>query len=165
MAHVRSADTSTPAASSRAELDRILQRYGCSRSGQDYDRASGTIAIWFTVPDSSAAGARDVPVRLVVRLADVTASLQAHYQASTKHWRQRVTPELVERVAWRHVVFLVEAGLVAADAGVKKVSEFFLADTVVRDNRGREARLIDALDSQTPEWRALLGPPAEAAHG
>jgi hypothetical protein len=53
--------------------------------------------------------------------------------------------------------------LVAAEAGVKRISEFFLADTVLTDTKGREARLIEMLDGTTGNWRRMLtaGSPAE----
>ena len=151
--HVRSADTSTSVAYSRGELERILLRYGCTRSGHDTDREAQRIAVWFTVPDSKLGGGEFVPVRIEIALADVRARLNATAKTG-------VSPEQVERVAWRHVVLLVEAGLCAAEAGVKRVSEFFLADTVVRDDEGRPVRLIEALDrtlaSGGGNWRHLL---------
>jgi hypothetical protein len=149
MSHLRSADTSTSVMGSRNELEKILLRYGCTRSGSDTDRESQRVTVWFTVPDHKLGKGEFVPVRIEVSLRDVKARLEAH----TKRTAQ---PEQVERVAWRHIVFLVEAGLVAAEAGIKKVSEFFLADTVVRDLQGREARFMQALEAQQPQWKAML---------
>lgn len=150
MSHLRSADTSTSVMASRNELEKILTRYGCTRSGSDMDREAQRVTVWFTVPDSKIGKGEFVPVRIEVSLRDVKARLEAHT-------RRTAQPEQVERVAWRHIVFLIEAGLVAAEAGVKKISEFFLADTVVRDAEGRPARFIQALEAREPQWKALLG--------
>jgi hypothetical protein len=158
VSHVRSADTSTSVMNSRNELERILARYGCTRSGSDTDREAQRVTVWFTVPDHKLGKGEFVPVRIEVSLRDVRARLEAHEKAARRQVRYTaIEQEQVERVAWRHIVFLVEAGLVAAEAGIKKVSEFFLADTVMRDSQGREARLIDLLDKTQPEWKALLG--------
>ena len=148
MSHLRSADTSTSVQWSRNELERVLTRYGCTRSGSDIDREAQRITVWFTVPDHKLGKGEFVPVRLEVSLAAVRARLQAHQTRSAQ----------VERVAWRHIVFLVEAGLVAAEAGVKKISEFFLADTMVRNHvTGQSERFIATLEATQPEWKALLG--------
>jgi hypothetical protein len=154
MTHVRSLTTSTPAAYSRAELERILVRYGCTRFGTDTDYEAQTLRVWFTVPDAKMGkGGEFIPVRLEVRLRDVAERIRA----ITKRTRGEVDPGQVERVAWRHLVLLVEAGLVAAEVGLKRVSEFFLADTVVRDEEGHQVRLVQLLTAQVPQYRALLG--------
>jgi hypothetical protein len=155
--HVRSFATETPAAQSRVQLEMILARYGCSRSGSDMDRQRERLTVWFTVADSKAEGVQEIPVRLEVNLASIRERLAA-LPASNKISKKKLAePEHVERVAWRHIVLLVEAGLVAAEAGVKRISEFFLADTVIRDVKGREARMIDFLDAQPEPWRKLIG--------
>ena len=156
MSHLRSADTSTPVSNSKGELEKILVRYGCTRSGSDTDREAQIVSVWFTVPDSKVGKGEFIPVRIEVSLRDVRTRLEAHLRETNKRIRA-VTPEQVERVAWRHIVFLVEAGLVAAEAGIKKVSEFFLADTIVRNELGQEARFIRALEANEPKWKALLG--------
>lgn len=150
MSHLRSADTRTSVGNSRAELERILTRYGCTRFGSDTDHEAQRVAVWFTVPDSKLGKGEFVPVKIEVALRDVRSRLEAFTKRTAE-------PAQVERVAWRHIVLLVEAGLVAAEAGVKRISEFFLADTVVRDAEGRQVRFIRALDATQPQWKALLG--------
>lgn len=158
MTHVRSATTSTPAGSSRAELERILNRYGCTRSGSDIDRSEETLTVWFTVADSKSDGAGPIPVRLKVDLREVRARLQRLPASRHISKANLLSPEHVERVAWRHVVLLVEAGLVAAEAGIKKVSEFFLADTLIRRQYGEGSeRFIEQLEAHPQQWRAMLG--------
>lgn len=159
MTHVRSFATETPAAQSRVQLEMTLARYGCSRSGSDMDRERDRLTVWFTVPDSKAGDAAPhIPVRLQVNLRAVRDQL-AKMPASKKISKKKMLEaEHVERVAWRQINLLVEAGLVAAEAGVKPVSEFFLADTVLRDRQGKEARMIEFLEYAQPEWRAMIGP-------
>lgn len=157
MTHVRSYSTETQVGNSRAELERTLTRYGCSRFGSDVDRAAGVVTVWFTVPDSQADKAPSIPVRLEVRLANVQARLYTLW-AKDKQRKGAPTPEQVERVAWRHIVFLVQAGLEAAAVGVKPISEFFLADTIVPNAQGVPVRFVTALEAREPEWRKRLGP-------
>jgi hypothetical protein len=149
MTHFRSADTKTAVSYSRAELERILNRYGCTRFGHDQDREAQRIAVWFTVPDSKVGTGEFIPVRLEVSLRDVQRRLEAYT-------RRAPEPAQVERVAWRHIVLLVEAGLIASEAGIKRISEFFLADTVVTNERGERERFIQALEAREPTWKALL---------
>jgi hypothetical protein len=156
MGHLRSATTTSPASQSRNELERILARYGCERWGHDLDRGAGSLTVWFTVTDSKLADAGPVPVRIRIELASVRDRLNALPASKHIGKAKLLDPEHVERVAWRHLVFLVEAGLVAAEAGIKKVSEFFLADTVVETPQGN-VRFIDALESGDRQWKALLG--------
>lgn len=150
MSHLRSADTRTSVRDSKSELERVLTRYGCTRFGSDQDHEAQRITVWFTVPDSRLAKAEFIPVRLEIALRDVKARLDAHFPT------RLIEPAQVERVAWRHIVLLVEAGLVSAEAGIKRISEFFLADTVVHDEQGQPARFITALESREPKWKALL---------
>lgn len=159
MSHVRSSGTSTPVAHSRAELERILARYGCTRFGYDRDDEAQRVTVWFSVPDSKLAGGEFVPVRLEVSLRDVGARLRA--LQGPRQRSEGLDPAQVERVAWRHIVLLVEAGLVAAEAGITRVSEFFLAHTLVQVPGGEPARVLDVLRRGGDLPRALL-PPARS---
>lgn len=155
MSHVRSAGTSTPVAQSRGELERILARYGCTRFGFDRDDEAQRIQVWFSVPDSKLGGGEFVPVRIEVSLRDVGARLDALLSPLQRRRGLKTDPAQVERVAWRHIVLLVEAGLVAAEAGISRVSEFFLAHTLVQGPEG-PARVIDVLREGGTLPRALL---------
>lgn len=153
--HIRSADTSTSVSNSRGELEKILDRYGCTRFGSDHDSLRGVVMVWFTVPDDQSGTAAKIPVRIEVKLEDVRVRLAEFLEKNPD-------PKQVERVAWRHIVFLVEAGLIAAAAGVKKVSEFFLADTLVPNERGLPTRFVAALEGHDPTWKGRLLPPGSS---
>jgi hypothetical protein len=129
----------------------------------------GLIAVAFRVPDSLAKDAPTVPVRLQVETRQVYDAL---YGQPTK-WSNAgrvLDPKgyqpkgllQAERVAWRHLVLWVDAALSAAAAGAQKISEAFLAHTLIRNAEGRTVRVVDQMDEAAGgTWRALLAPPSE----
>lgn len=154
---VKARDTSTPVSRSQAELERILRRYGASGFGVQQDYQAHTARVFFRVPDDVRADQprAQIPVRLEVDIAAVARALG--YETGSLHptehgWAQ------AERVAWRHLVLWVDAALSAAAAGLQKVSEAFLAQTLVKTQEGQVLRVIDEMNAHN--WRAMLSPPA-----
>src|SRR5689334_8791772 len=68
---IKSANTSTSVESSRAELNKVLGRYGCTAFGYEEDQDAGVTRVTFRVPNSPAKGAVKVPVQLEIRPIDV----------------------------------------------------------------------------------------------
>lgn len=166
MAFVKAATTTVAASRSQAELERVLRRYGASGFGVSSDYAAQRIRVHFRIPDS--AGITDATTHIPIRLeVDVKSVALALYGAAglktTKHWvrGQYVETDLsekyqqAERVAWRHLVDWVDAACSAATAGLQKMSEAFLAHTLVKGDDGQIVRVIDQLNGRG-EWRALL---------
>lgn len=171
MAHqrfVKSATTKTSIESSRAELQRVLHRYGCTAFGYEEDGESHVTMVHFRVPDRPGSTER-VPVKLEVRIADVAQQL---YGAPPKHRRwgrgshgdcppgERWPEEWAqaERVAWRHLVLWVDAACSAALSGLTTMEEAFLAHRLIRLEDGRAGRVIDYLRTvEGSGARLLLG--------
>lgn len=163
---VKSGTTEVPASRSQSELERLLRRYGASGFGVSSDYATGTVRVFFRVPDAPKAPA-NIPVRLEVNTKAVAEALFGKPRKAWERGRYVEHPteqELAqaERVAWRQLVLWVDAALSAAAAGVQKISEAFLAHTLVRGSEGQVLRVVDQMDlAAGGNWRALLPPPGE----
>jgi hypothetical protein len=174
---VKSADTSTPIGNSRAEIERILRRYGASGFAVSQDYAEYRVTVTFTVPNSRQKDAIAVPVRLPVSVHAVYDALYG--QPITKKWvdgqwvavhdRKGYNAkklEQAERVAWRHLVLWIDAALTAADAGVQTITEAFFAHAIIPTEQGPR-RMIDVIDAAQQYLgngvQRLLAAPAETA--
>lgn len=166
MTFVKSGSTEVPSSRSQAELENVLRRYGATGFGVQSDYTVGLIRVFFRVPDSPGDPA-SIPVRLEVNIKAVATLLDAGKKKRRRY--RRWTPSgyvtrkpeddfaQAERVAWRHLVLWVDAALSASAAGLQKVSEAFLAHTLVRGDDGRVMRVIEQMDEHANgNWRALL---------
>ncbi len=151
---VKSADTSTPVASSQRQIELILRRYGAVdfSFGSNWERQEARIG--FRVPDVPGSP-QLVPIRLDVSFKAVAERLgyfQRHKQPTESGWAQ------AERVAWRHLVLWVDAACAAAGAGLQTMSEAFLAHTLVRAPNGDIKKVSVLLDEVAGDggYRALL---------
>lgn len=179
---IKSADTSTSPANSRAEIEKMLRRYGAIGFAvqQEFD-ANGTgtrVVVEFLVPNTQAKDAAKVPVRLPV---DVRQIYHALYERptrwtiddETKRGKRVYDPKgydakklaQAERVAWRNLVLWIDAALSAANAGLQTITEAFFAHTIVALEDGQTVRLADYMErtqgALAPGVRALLAAPAE----
>lgn len=156
-AFVKSAGTKVPVGNSQAELQRLLKRYGAGGFGVSEDYEQGLFRVFFRVPDAE--GGVMIPVRLEVRLEAVLVALYGPLE-NGQHWTDS-GKEQGARVAWRQLVLWVDAALCASAAGLQKISEAFLAHTLVRGENGQAMRLVDRMDQEANgNWRALLPPGA-----
>lgn len=158
---VKSATTGTSVDSSRAELNKVLSRYGCTAFGYDQDDETGITKVTFRVPDSLAKDAPKVPVQLEVRVHHVyerlygkprrelrwDAATQKHVETGRLQWDPKQLAQ-AERVAWRHLILWVDAACTAAAAGMTTMREAFHANVLVRDEHGRVGRLFDYVQGQ-----------------
>ena len=173
---VKSASTRTPVTNSRGELERLLTRYGCSSFAVETDYEAGRATVSFVVLDSQEAGAARVPVRLEVRTRDVYDALYGRPTKSVQvsgRWQQVLDPTgydqqkiaQAERVAWRQLILWVDAALSAAATGLQKISEAFLAHTLIQGPHGELRRVADHLDAVSGgTWKALLPPTTGGSH-
>lgn len=160
---VRSWDTEVPASRSQTELEQLLRRYGAKGYTLSSDYTNGTVVIAFTIPrdwQDSALGTADIQMALGFK--DTLKRLRGMQKFKDKVSRmssqnQQTWPmEQAERVAWRQLIMLVEAGLNAAASGLQTVEEAFFAHTMIQLGSGRH-RAIDVVK----EARKALppGPP------
>lgn len=156
---------------SRAEVERLLTRYGAVGFSYAIDIERGEIKVEFVVPNSTEKDAPRVPVRLPVSIRRVYDSL---YGRPMRYDYQQTPPAYVhnpkgydpkklqqaERVAWRNLVLWIDAALSAATIGVQTITEAFFAHTIVVDDGGRTERMVDYVERSGgaigPGVRALL---------
>lgn len=172
---VKSADTKAKAESSRAEVERMLERYGATGFGYQRDIERGKIVLQFVIPDSQQKDAARVPVTLPIEIRRVYDALYGQPRknkwvdgryAGTEHDPKGYDAkklEQAERVAWRNLVLWIDAALSAATIGAQTITEAFLAHTMVVTDEGTSARMMDYLTSRqgvlAPGVRALLPAP------
>jgi hypothetical protein len=155
---VRSWDTDVAVGRSSAELDTLLRRYGAHGYTVSNDYTGGRLLIGFTLPRTwQIKNAEPIEIKLTVSYAETGRRLYKLPAFTAKLQRMRVQPtareqyakEQAERVAWRHVILLVTAGLEAAASGIQTVEEAFFAHSVLP---GTPHRVIDVVN----EKRKLL---------
>lgn len=164
---VKSADTKATAANSKAECERILQRYGAAgfSVATEYNAHQQVARVMceFIIPNSGEKGAQKVPVRIPIDVARMCDALYGPPKRGFRHNDDEM--KRAERVAWRNMVLWIDAALSAASAGFQTITEAFLAHTLVAHDNGRTMRMADYLDevqgALAPGVRALLASPAE----
>ena len=126
------ADTSVSVSASKAEIERIVERYGASQfmSGWDADR----VMLAFTMNDRQ--------VRFIVQMPDRTLRQFTHHsrgartpEAALKEWEQAC------RQRWRALALVIKAKLEAVESGISTFEEEFLASIVLPSGKtvGQEA--------------------------
>lgn len=126
-AFIKSVGTTVPARNSKAEVESLLRRYGCTKLQVMEDFSAGIFAVSFSLPDTPGS-LDDVPVRLEVRVDDVARAIQRTFKRpQNPEWLR----EQSQRVAWRHLVLWLDAALSATTLGLQKVSEAFFAHIIV----------------------------------
>lgn len=144
---VRSWDTETSVAESQAELEALLRRYGAHGYTVSADYVGRTLVIAFTLPKTwEVKQAETIEIRLAVSYGETQRRLEKLDAFVTRARGKRDggawAKEQPERVAWRHIVLLVQAGLEAAASGIQTVEEAFFAHSVLP---GTTNRVIDAV--------------------
>lgn len=116
--------TPVPVERSRAEIERLLQRYGASQfvSGWSGDTAAvgfviGKLSIRFELP---------LPPKTADEFTKTPAGRQRHNTAAVhRAWEQAC------RSRWRALLLVIKAKLEAVEVGISTVEQEFLAWTVV----------------------------------
>ena len=184
---VKSADTSSQVSSSKAEIERMLRRYGATGFAvqQQFDDSQLPVAasVQFVVPDKAGDKAR-VPVSLPIEIRRVYDALYGRPMISAyrEEFKSPTNPRgykmvhnpkgydtkklaQAERVAWRNLVLWIDAALSAASIGFQTITEAFFAHVVVKLDNGNTARMsevVEAMQGQLPAGvRALLAAPVE----
>ncbi len=178
MTFIKSGDTKTSVANSRAQVEKILRRYGAvGFNVQQTFTDKGlplAVTVQFIVPDAPGSSAK-VPVSLPINVEHVARALYGAKALSERRWLRGgyvtgLTPEQLgraERVAWRNLVLWIDAALSAASVGLQTITEAFYAHAVVALPDGGHARLSEVIESAQGSLpvgvRALLASPATEA--
>ena len=148
--HIKSGNSSVPVSRSKAELERILRRYGCDHFGVTENYREGTASIHFRVSDDPAQQP-SVPVRLDLNVSHVEQALtESGY---------RLSDGQAERVAWRNLVLWVDSACSAAAVGLRPMSETFFADLVVTGQDGTLQRVFDVVGPEVQTRLLTAGVP------
>lgn len=115
--------TAVPVDRSRAELERLLRRYGADQFVSGWE--SGRAMVGFTIEGRS--------VRLEVPLPS-EADLSTKHRPSGSRALENAIAQ-VERQRWRALLLLVKAKLEAIALGIETLETAFLADIVVRGGK------------------------------
>jgi hypothetical protein len=163
MTFVKSQDTKTPVDRSKAEVERILRRYGATAFATSNDYHKGRVVVTFVVPDRPGPGAQPIPVKLPLEISRVYLRMFPRSPGDptvdeiVRHGRQW---EQAERVAWRNLVLWIDAALSSSAIGLQTITETFFAHTVV-DVPGQRRMIevvADAAEELAPGLRKLLSP-------
>ena len=156
------ANTEVPADRSRAEIERILDRYGATAFMYGWDRDSNAAMVAFEVE-----GRR---IRIMVPMP------QREQFASTPTGRRRAAKETDtaweqgKRQRWRAMALIVKAKLEAVEAGISTIEAEFLAHTVLPDGQtvgdwlGPQIEYVYRTQAMPPmlpginDQRAIAGP-------
>ncbi len=161
MSFVKSATTSVPAERSKAELEKLVRRYGADGYSVAHDYTRGVAIVSFVVPDSTAKDAARVPVKLHM---DVQRIYHALYGVPKKDYRNptgkydSALMEKAERVAWRNLILWVDAQLSAATIGLQSVTEAFYAHVVIGPSGQRAIDYVPQLMDPTRQLTAGEAP-------
>jgi hypothetical protein len=163
---VKSEGTSVPVARSKAELERMLRRYGAERFSTAEEYTTGRVVVMFSIPDTPDKGAKIVDVRFPIETRRVYDRLFGRptvrkWDANAGRNVDQFNPagydpkrlEQAERVAWRNVILWTDAQLSAASIGIQTVTEAFIAHAALGPNG---ERLIDVLP-ELLDPRRMLG--------
>lgn len=160
MSPTYAAKTSVPVETSRAEIERTLQRYGATSFAYGWDQDKALI-------EFAADGRR---VRFVLTLPDRNADEFTHYTRGTVQiTRHRRTPEEALkkweqacRQRWRALALVVKAKLEAVEAEISEFEDEFLAHIVLPDGttagQWLRPQIADAYETGTmPSMLPALG--------
>jgi hypothetical protein len=137
------ADTVVSVEKSKAELDRLLQRYGAAQRVMGSDELAGMAVVGFTM------AGRQVRIQVPLPSADTFPDpAKNSYQGNRRtprdwdRWgtdrRRQWVPQQYEqacRSRWRAIVLVVKAKLELVSIGMSTVEREFLADIALPDGR------------------------------
>lgn len=148
-APIASLDTGVSVASSVAQIQALVQRFGAAEFTTSYDHATGLpTAVAFKVRDPhftpDTGGPQFMPVALRAPCNTVYEMLKARRKVSYMTEAQRTKlREQAERVAWRNLHDFVRASLIGVQTGIMSLGEAFMASLVVTLPTGEAKRLGD----------------------
>jgi hypothetical protein len=145
--------TSVTVEKSRAEIEKVLQRWGATSFAYGWDRDRAMIEFV----------ARSRRVRFVLPMPDRDDVTFTHYKrgyvlvrrsedAAEKLWEQ------AGRQHWRALLLVVKAKLEAVEVGISEFEQEFLANIVTSDGRTIGEHLVPQLDTVTAQGPLALLP-------
>jgi hypothetical protein len=124
-------ETSVSVEKSRAEIERILMRYGASGFFSGF--ADNQAMVGFQIADRM--------VKIIMRMPDRDDEEFTHYMHSGTCLKERTRDAALKkweqacRQHWRALALIIKAKLEAVECGISTVEREFLADIVMPDGR------------------------------
>lgn len=137
------AATSVPVERSRAEIERILTRYGATRFASGWDERGALIG--FVAKDRRVRFHLPLPSRSEKRFthqkprSPYSDPQRRTEQAALAAWEQEC------RSRWRSLVLSIKAKLEAVESGIETFEEAFLAHVVMPDGRTVAQSILPAI--------------------
>lgn len=139
---IKAHTTSTAVSKSKADVEKMLRRYGASAFNVTQDFTTRRSSVSFVLPNDPGNASAQVPVRLHVEAQRVARLL---YGSKTFTLAQL---DQAERVAWRNLVLWIDAALSAASVGMQTITEAFFAHAVVGVDGERMIDLVEKHQQQ-----------------
>ena len=128
--------TSVPIDRSKAEIEKILSKYGAHEFGY-VSRANGTeYAIRFTIKFWSVQITLPMPKKSDKEFTMTATGRYRHENEVEKYWEQGC------KARWRALVLIIKAKLEAVDAGISTVEREFFVDIVMPGGGTVGAKLL-----------------------
>ncbi len=143
------ANTSVSVSNSKAEIERIVERYGASQFMSGWSEGHALIAFYMEARQ----------VRFILPLPSREEKRFTHHsrgvrtpEAATKEWEQAC------RQRWRALALVIKAKLEAVESGISVFEDEFMANIVMPNGRtvSQEVRPLIATAYETREMPALL---------
>lgn len=138
---IKANTTATAVSKSKADVEKMLRRYGATAFSVTQDFSSRRSSVNFVLPNDPSHPSAQIPVRLHVETQRVARLLFPGKQLSDPMLEQS------ERVAWRNLVLWIDAALSAASVGMQTITEAFFAHTIVGVEGERMIDLVEAHQS------------------
>jgi len=137
--------TSVPADRSRAEVERVLQRYGARGFGYSWERREG--------PKTELREFSDIVFDFKGRRIRLDVPMPTEREAGTT-----AKAEAATRQRWRALLLVLKAKLEAVESGISTLEREFLADILTEDGRTVGDILVPRITEAVRAGRLL--PPA-----
>lgn len=142
-------NTSVSVSSSKAEIERLIERYGASGFMSGWDATRAVIA--FAMNDRQVKFVLPMPARDERRFTHHSRGLRTA-DAALKGWEQAC------RQRWRALALVIKAKMEAIESGISEFDDEFMAHIVLPNGRtvSEEAKPLIAHAYKTKEMPALL---------
>lgn len=138
------AQTTVSVDRSKAEVHRLLRRYGATRIADAWEPTSA--AVQFEI--------KGVVARLSIPIP-TEAEIKARPRARKSPAAVKKAATQIERQRWRMLALLLKAKLEAVELGLTTMEEEFLASIVLRNGETIGQHVLGAIEGADPEFKLL----------
>jgi hypothetical protein len=143
-------DTSVSVSASKAEIERIVERYGAGQFMSGWSQGQALIA--FSMEDRQVRFIVQMPVSSSAEFTRTPTGKDRSPDAAHKAWEQAC------RQRWRALALVIKAKLEAVESGISVFEDEFMANIVMPNGNtvSQEVRPLIARAYETSEMPALL---------